>query len=134
MPMTKTFAALVLGLSLIAAPLAAKPPLRDVAEIDNALLAVGLADEIRKTCDDIDARMFRALSFLSELKDRAGALGYTDEEIEAYVTSKAEKRRMRARGEAWLAERGASPDDEAALCRLGRAEMAKDSAIGRLLR
>ncbi|MBV2360568.1 DUF5333 domain-containing protein [Thalassococcus sp. CAU 1522] len=123
---------LVLGLTL-AAPAAAKPPLRDVAKIDDHLMAVAIADEIRKSCEDISPRMIKAYSVLRSLKSDARALGYSDEEIEDYVTSKAEKARMRAKADAWLKARGVDPKDRAALCAFGKTEIARGSRIGELL-
>ncbi|WP_353472588.1 DUF5333 domain-containing protein [Salipiger sp. H15] len=112
----------------------AKPPLGEVREIHDGLLAVGIADEIRNRCDTISARMLTAMSTLNTLKNRARALGYSRQEIEDYVTSKAEKKKMRAEGVAWMAKRGVAADDTAGLCRVGREEIARGSAIGALLR
>ncbi|MFZ5963896.1 DUF5333 domain-containing protein [Thalassococcus sp. BH17M4-6] len=123
-----------LALALAATTATAKPSLRDVAEIDDGLLAVALADEIRKTCDDISPRLVRAYSYITALENRAKELGYTEDEIEDHVTSKTEKARMRQRGEAYLKARGVAPDDKAALCALGKQEIAKGSQIGALLR
>ncbi|MCC1492310.1 DUF5333 domain-containing protein [Cognatishimia sp. F0-27] len=120
--------------AFLALPALAKPPLSSVSSIDNGLMAVAIADEIRKTCDGIDARMLRALSTLNALKAEARSLGYSDDEIEDYVTSKNEKRRMRAKAEAYLASQGVDSGDSAALCRFGAAEIARASAIGVLLR
>lgn len=112
----------------------AKPPLAEVAEIDDGLMAIAIADEIRKRCDGISARMIRALREVNALKSRAEDLGYSEEEIEDYVTSKSEKRRMRSKAEAWLADRGVPKGDAVALCQFGRDEIARASPIGRLLR
>ena len=49
-----------LGLGLMATAATANPPLRDVPAIDDALLDLGIADEIRKNCPDISARLIRA--------------------------------------------------------------------------
>jgi hypothetical protein len=125
--------AAVLCLTL-AAPVAAKPPLREVAQIDDALMMVAIADEIRKTCSDISARMIRALGTVNGLKAQAQALGYTDDEIKDYVRSDAEKKRMRAKATGWLAARGVAASNSAQLCRFGKSEIARDSEIGRLLR
>lgn len=73
----------------------AKQPLREVASIDDALMYVAIADAIRKSCDTINARLIRAYSELNRLKALARDMGYTEEEVEAYVTSKAEKARMK---------------------------------------
>ncbi len=128
------FAIAVTVAGALALPALAKPPLRDVAEIDDGLMAVAIADEIRKTCDDISARMLRAMTTLSNLKSRAKSLGYSEEEIEDYVTSKDEKTRMRAKAEAFLAEQGVNAKSDRELCRFGKKEIARTSDIGRLLR
>ncbi|MEC3860041.1 DUF5333 domain-containing protein [Mesobacterium sp. TK19101] len=120
--------------ALLAGQAHALPPLREVKQIDDGLLAVAIADELRKRCDTLDARMFRALNYLSSLKDAARGLGYSDAEIEAYVSSKSEKDRMRARGEAYLKTKGVTIGDYAAYCTLGEDEIARGSAIGKLLR
>ncbi|KUF09081.1 DUF5333 domain-containing protein [Pseudoponticoccus marisrubri] len=118
----------------LAAPAAAKPPLSQVRAIDDALMAIAIADEIRKTCDGINARMIRAMSRINSLRAEAKALGYTNDEIDAYTSSKAEKKRMRSKAEAYLASQGVDARDEAALCRFGRDEIARNTAIGSLLR
>ena len=62
------------------------------------------------------------------------ALGYSDDEIRNYVESDVEKARMRKKGKAFLAANGVNPDDPETFCTFGRAEIAKNSAIGALLR
>jgi hypothetical protein len=118
----------------MAASASAKPALRYVPEIDNGLFAVGAAHVIREACPDISARMFRAISFLRGLERRALELGYSKAEIEAHLDSKAEKERMKQRGRVYFAERGASMENETGLCDVGRDEISKGTAIGRLLR
>jgi hypothetical protein len=117
-----------------AQPAFAKVPLRDVAEIDDGLFVVAVANEIRKQCDIISARMFRAYSYMNALQRRAGELGYSKAEIDAYVKSPDEKARMRARGEAYLKANGVSYADPETFCTLGRAEISKGTQIGQLLR
>lgn len=112
----------------------AKAPLGQVKEIHDGLLAVGIADEIRKTCGTIDARMISAYSYLAQLKSRARSLGYSEDEIEDYVTSKDEKKKMRAKGEAWFEARGVTLGQEADYCRVGREEINRGTPIGALLR
>ena len=46
----RTLVIALTGLSLIAAPVAAKPPLRDVAQIDDGVLQVGIAKLIADNC------------------------------------------------------------------------------------
>lgn len=113
---------------------AALPSLREVKEIDDGLFAVAVADEIRQQCDGISARLFRALGYINTLESRAKELGYSEQEIKAYVKSPEEKARMRARGEAYLKANGVSYADKETFCTLGRAEIEKGTLIGQLLR
>lgn len=112
----------------------ARPALRDVPEIDNNMLWVAMAIEISDNCDDIAPRTLKGLFFLSSLKNKAQAMGYSNEEIRTYVKSDAEKARMRKRGEAYMKARGLDPADTGDLCKLGDAEIARGSQIGVLLR
>lgn len=112
----------------------AKPPLREVARIDDGLFHVALANEIRKSCDAIDARILKAIWTMQALKQAANDLGYTDAEIEAYTSSDVEKNRMRARGKKFYEARGVDPAKPQDMCALGRTEIEKNSQIGVLLR
>lgn len=122
------------GLACIAAPVLAKPSLRDVPEIENGLFAVALADEVRDNCDGISARIVKALGVLRGLKAQANALGYSDDEIRNYIESDAEKTRMRKKGKAYLRQNGVSYTKPETFCAFGRKEIAKGSAIGVLLK
>ncbi|SFD81907.1 DUF5333 domain-containing protein [Roseivivax sediminis] len=133
-PLIAPLVALSLAAGAVPAATQGQTPLRDVAEIDDSLLMVAIADDLRKTCDDIDARLIRAYSYLQKLKGMARDRGYSDDEIEDYVTSKAEKKRMEARGKAFLAARGVDRSDKGAYCTFGKQEIARGSQIGVLLR
>ncbi|WP_439122902.1 DUF5333 family protein [Marivita sp.] len=126
-------ATLILALTVGTSAMA-KPPLRDVAEIDDAIMAIAIADAIRKSCDNINARLIRAYSELNRLKSLARERGYTEDEVEDYVTSKAEKARMKDKAERFLAENGVRPDDRPALCRFGQTQIQSQTQIGQLLR
>ena len=133
----RTLMIAMMGLSLTAAtvtPAVAKPPLREVAAIDDALLDMGVADIIRKNCPDISARMLRAVKMAWDLKGKAGDLGYSDAEIDAYIDSDAEKARMKARGAAFFKAKGVDTSDPQSYCALGREEIQKSSRIGSLLK
>lgn len=134
MRMTSTLTASLFAASLVLATPAAAKGLQNETEINNGLLAVGIADEIRNRCDSISARTFTALGFLNGLKRDARNKGYSNDEINRYTKSKTEKAKMRKRGQAYLAQNGASTNDAASMCRLGRAEINKRSQIGVLLR
>lgn len=130
---TLAIAATALSLTL-AAPAHAKPGLANEQAINDKLFVFALANEIRKKCDSISPRMFRALNFRNSLYSEARAKGYSTSEIDAYIDNKTEQNKMRARGNAYLQQFGASLSDSASLCRVGRQEIKKRSQIGRLLK
>lgn len=133
MTMTKTLTIILLSTAL-ASSASAKPPLRDVAAIDNALFDLGVANLIRENCNSISARLLRAYRFVNGLERKALEMGYTQGEIDAYVDSDAEKNRLRARAARYFAQIGADPNQPDGLCALGRAEIDKSSRIGSFLR
>ncbi len=112
----------------------AKRPLEEVSSITDGLLWIGIADEIRNTCPSITARMFRALNYINKIHSEAKSLGYTKDEIDRFRKSQANKAELRRRGEAYLKANGVNFDDPDTYCALGRAEIAKSSQIGALLR
>ena len=112
----------------------AKPPLRDVPEIDDYVYYTLVAYEIGEQCPTISARKLKGISDLWALGRKAKAMGYTEAEIKAYVRSDAEKARMVKRGEAYMKTKGVTYDDPETFCALGRAEIEKNSAIGVYLR
>jgi hypothetical protein len=124
-------AALMLAIPAMAA---GKPPLREVAQIDDRMLWVAIAIEISDRCDSIDPRTLRGLNYLWGIRSEAQKLGYSNAEIKAYVDSDAEKARMRGRGEDYVRAKGLNPENDADLCKLGQAEIAKGSQIGAFLR
>lgn len=108
----------------------AKPPLREVKEINEPLYWALVAFEISEICPTIDARKFKGVADGWGLIRKARKLGYSDDEIKAFIRSDEEKERMRARGEAFVKHRGASMDDPDSICALGRTEIERNSAIG----
>jgi hypothetical protein len=125
---------LLVVFAMIGTAVMAKPPLREVAEIDDMVMKVAIADEIRKSCDGINARLLTAYLTLNGLKSLAREKGYSDEEIEKYVTSKSEKERMRLKAEAYLAENGVQANDRTALCQFGKTQIQAQTEIGQLLK
>ena len=127
-------AGLMLASPLMTGPVLAKTPLRDVPAIDDNMLQVALALEISEKCGEIDARKLKGLNYLFGLKKKANALGYSDDEINAYRKSADEKARIRKRGETYVKSKGFDPKKAADLCALGHAEIKQGSVIGSLLR
>lgn len=125
---------MTLILCMTAGAVLAKPHLRDVPEIDGLLVEVRIADKIRKKCDSISARLLRANSLVYGLKSKARDMGYSDEEIDAYIDSDADHDRQRALRDEYMFARGVDKNDRETYCALGRAEIEKGGQIGALLR
>ncbi|MFK7838171.1 MAG: DUF5333 domain-containing protein [Sulfitobacter sp.] len=130
--------AALLAASLIAGlagqPALAKPPLRDVAAIDDALFDLGIANIVRKECPTIKARMIKAVRYVKGLERKARDLGYSEDEIEAYIDSDAEKNRLRAKAATFFEAKGVDTSSPQSYCALGLQEIQKSSRIGSLLR
>lgn len=112
----------------------AQTPLRDQAEISEGLIAVGIAYEISEVCGSINARLVRGINTLHGLRNRARDLGYSEQQIRAFIDSKAEQDRLEGIARQRLAAMGAVAGNEASHCTVGQSEISKGSAIGRLLR
>ncbi|NJS38633.1 MAG: DUF5333 domain-containing protein [Rhodobacteraceae bacterium] len=129
---TLTLAAL--AALVLAAPAYALVPINEEPTINNTLLQGFIGDAIDDNCSTIEARKLRALGELNKLRDYALAQGYSSAEVREFVTNKEEKARGKALAAEWLKERGAEPGNEAAYCKIGEEEIAKESLIGYLLR
>lgn len=110
----------------------ARPPLSSVSYVNDGLRNVAIADEIRRNCGDISARMIAALRFISALESYAKAQGYSEDEIEDFVSSKTDRKRLEGEARAYLVANGAT--NETGYCALGRKEIARNSQVGALLR
>ncbi|MDZ4096131.1 MAG: DUF5333 domain-containing protein [Paracoccaceae bacterium] len=126
-------ALVVVSLGLPAAAGAAGS-LRDLKPVDDGLKIVAIGNAIRKTCPTISARKITAFFYMRGLAEQARAAGFSDAEIETYVENPIEKARVVAAARAYLASKGAKPDDPDSHCAVGRAEIERNSQVGRLLR
>lgn len=129
----------ILPVALIAAlswggTVSAQTPLKDVPEVRDGIIAVGMAFELSEKCSTLSARTWRGYLFLQSLRSRAAALGYSNAEIDAYIDDDTEKRRLEGIARARLAELGVISDDEATYCAVGRAQIAANTRVGSLLR
>ncbi|NJM83058.1 MAG: DUF5333 domain-containing protein [Tabrizicola sp.] len=118
----------------VTTPAFALVPINEEPVINNTLLQGFIGDAIADNCPTMKPRKVRALNELTKLRDYALKQGYTAEEVRSFVTSKTEKKRGKALAAAWLKERGAEPGKSDAYCKIGEAEIAKNSLIGYLLR
>ncbi len=114
-------------------PAQAQVALNQNDHITESLVAAKAGDIIRNTCSSISARYVVVYQKMGELEDYARAEGYTEEAVRAFLKDKAEKSRIKALAEAYLAEAGAIPGDEESYCKVGRDEIAAETLTGSLL-
>ncbi|SHJ20478.1 DUF5333 domain-containing protein [Wenxinia saemankumensis] len=120
--------------ALFAASTAARSELRNERSITEGLIATAIAYEIGDKCDDLSARMVRGVQYLWALKAEAERLGYTEEQIQAFMDNDTEKDRLEAIARQRLRDLGGVEGDWATYCAVGREQIAADTPIGRLLR
>jgi hypothetical protein len=109
--------------------------LRSDPRLHNGLLAITIGRHIERTCPVIDRRSIAASAFLLGLANHAMSLGYSRDEVTAYVEDDTEQDRYIMLARRYFAERGVMSDDDVeGACRVGRDEIAAGSPIGRLLR
>lgn len=130
---------LILALGLVAMPALAAAEtdytkLRNDKRVHEELLAASIAYLIDEQCDEVTIRRLYVITTALSLSNYARGLGYTTSEISAYVDSKKEQARFRAIAEPWLAEQGAKKGDKAGHCKVGRAEIEKETLLGSLLK
>ncbi|MEL7205070.1 MAG: DUF5333 domain-containing protein [Pseudomonadota bacterium] len=130
----KTLGAVCLCLVTLANPASADTGLSQEADINKGLVIIAAADKIRRSCDTIGGRLFRAQRYANSLKAVARSRGYSDQQIDAFLDSKAERAKVREKRNVYFQNQGASNLDHASLCVLGYAEIARNSQIGYLLK
>lgn len=109
-------------------------PLSQVKQINDGLRDMFVADQLRIVCPTLEARMIRGWAFARELQNKARAIGYSKEQIDDFVESKKERRRIEREAQSYMVARGVKAGQPNTYCALGREEIAKASQIGALLR
>ena len=132
MSIGKKLTVLALAVS-ISAPAMALEPLHKNRTVVAGFHALGMADLLRRNCDELSPRYLRAYNYLKALEKYARDAGYSEAQIEELTKNREEKERLRSQIESELAERGASAENPEGYCTVGREEIAKNSAAGRLL-
>jgi len=136
-PMKKTPAialAICVAVSGLSGAVSADPALKDVAHVREGLIATGMAVELSNRCSSISPRRIRGINYLFSLRKHAFDLGFSRAEVDAYTNDKTEENRLIVIAYGRLRELGTVAGDEASYCAVGRGEIAKGNAIGRLLR
>lgn len=125
--------AALVAAALASGPAAALPPLSADARVSDSLVQARVADRLRRGCPDLDARLVRALSEARKLKRYARDLGYSEAQIEAFLDSRDERRRIYAEADRYLAANGVVSGRPDTFCRLGRQEIERKTIAGSLL-
>ena len=114
--------------------LMAKQGLPEETHVTEGLIAISMADTVRTICPSIDARLITAFIYLNSLKEHALDLGYTVEEIKAFINDKNEKERLIEIAGARLSTLGAITESANSYCAVGLSEIKAGSDIGKLLK
>lgn len=127
---------LTLAAVIVVSPLnaMAKETLWDVPEVNSGLFQIGVAHGIRKNCDQIDANKFRGATYAWSLVGHAQDAGYSMKETRAFIDDKDEKAVLRKRVVAYYESKGLDHETPNGLCEYGKAQIAKKSQVGTLLR
>ena len=110
-----------------------RPPLGQVEVITEGLINTAIAYELDRKCDGLDGRRLQGIAFLWSLESEARQLGYSRDEIRAFIDDDEEKDRLEEIARERLRGMGAVEGDWATYCEVGRKEIAKRSPIGVLL-
>lgn len=117
-----------------APPASAREPLAAEAHVNQQLIAARVADRIRRECPSVSANMLRAFAAAQALKSYARRQGYSEAEIDGFLKDRAQRQRIYAEAEAYMAARGVRAGDVQSYCALGQAEIAAGSVAGSLIR
>ena len=110
-----------------------RPPLAEVEAVTEGLIEIAIAYEIDRVCEPLGGRRIQGVARLLSLNNEARRLGYSGDEIQAFIDDDAEKDRLETVARERLREMGAIDGQAETYCAVGRAEIAKDSGIGSLL-
>lgn len=142
MPITK-HAMLAAGLAVgLAVPAAAAQTqaqvnelLRSTPEVYNGLFTAALIKHVTDTCPAIEPPgRVRRVTFFLGLYNQARGLGFSRDQIEAFVEDKSEQDRLRGVVESHLTRAGVDPKSETEVCAYARTQIAERTALGRQLR
>ena len=131
--MIRTAFASLATLAALTGPVAALPPLAQERHINDSLVQARIADVLRKGCPTLDARLVRAFSEARKLKRYALDQGYSEAQIDAFLDSREERRRIYAEADRYMVENGVVNGQPDTFCRLGQQEIERKTIAGSLL-
>ena len=112
----------------------AKSLLINNENIWHELLQISVANKISEECTSIDARKIKGLFALLQIKSVAKELGYTDNEINEFVSSEENKKKLKNETDIYLLDNGVDLNNVKIICLFGHSEMDQETTIGSLLR
>ena len=125
--------AAIAALAALSGPAAALPPLSQERHINDSLVQARVADVLRKGCPTLDARLVRAFSEARKLKRYALDQGYSESQIDAFLDSRDERRRIYAEADRYMVANGVVNGQPDTFCRLGQQEIERKTIAGSLL-
>ena len=132
--MTRTTVLLTAILMASTASAEARVALKDDSKIENGLTLFAIGDRLDETCSDISVREFKTKAYALSLFNHARGLGYSASEIDAYLDSEPDKKRIKNRAATYLKSKGADLNSPASICEVGKKEVADQTSVGRYLR
>ena len=129
----KSLAAAALTMGALSGPALALEPLSQERYINDRLIAARIADRIRRECPTINGRLIYAYGQARALERYALDKGYSRAQVDAFLDSKEERKRIYAVADDYMARNGVSKDDPQSYCRLGMQEIANRTVTGSLL-
>ena len=112
----------------------AKSLLIENENIWHELLQISVASKISEKCTSIEARKIKGLFALLEIKSVAKELGYTDNEINEFVSSEENKKKLKNETDVYLLDNGVDLNNVKTVCLFGLSEIDQETTIGSLLR
>lgn len=128
---------------MLAAPLAAdampqadvNAALRGNQAIYNGLFTAAVIRHIVNACPDLQGpNRLQRVSFFLSLYNQARGMGFTRDQIEAFVEDEGEQDRLQSVVDRHFMDAGVDPKDDRAVCVYARGQMEERTALGRRLR
>ncbi len=130
--MRRTLGAALVAATL-AAPAAALPPLSQEPHVNDSLIQARVADMLRRGCPSLNARILKAFGEARKLKRYALDKGYSEDQIDAFLDNRDERRRIYAEADRYMTANGVVNGQPETFCRLGQQEIAQKTIAGSLL-
>lgn len=119
--------------AILAGPASALEPLSQERYVNDRLIAARIADRIRRECPTIDGRLVFAYQQARALQRYALDKGYSKEQIDAFLDSETDKKRIYAVADDYMARNGVVKGNPDSYCKLGQSEIAGRTVTGSLL-